>query len=165
MAKRWESRSRISSTPYAKSHWQRARPKAQLVGKLRRLAHKSSHDRSRANLRHDVRRHKELMLVELGEWWERSSGGDQKLNKQEYKHFYQRLAYTVRGDELSGAGLVEAMETDWRNDSKGKGLIEQDDFFDSIFEMAVTWAMPADSVTDLGSGRCFAGQANHQRIN
>ena len=93
------------------------------------------------------------MLAELGEWWERSSGGDQKLNKQEYTHFYQRLAYTVRGDELSGAGLVEAMETDWRNDSKGKGFIEQDDFFDSIFEMAVTWAMPADSDYDLGAGR------------
>ena len=72
---------------------------------------------------------------------------------QEYPHFYQRLAYTVRGDELSRAGLVEAMETDWRNDSKGKGFIEQDDFFDSIFEMAVTWAMPADSDYDLGAGR------------
>ena len=48
MAKRWASSSGTSSTPYAKSHWQRARPKAQLVGKLRRLAHKSSHDRSRA---------------------------------------------------------------------------------------------------------------------
>jgi hypothetical protein len=93
------------------------------------------------------------MLRELERWWMLTNtdisldGGRDVVSFDEYKVFYQRLAYAVRGETLEGASLLQAMEADWLHDSKGKQFIVRQDFFDSIYEMALTWTAP-DQETD-----------------
>jgi hypothetical protein len=93
----------------------------------------------------DARRHDEAVLEELERWWFLTNGdGSSVVDYEEYKLFYHRLAYAVRGEgnKLEGASLMQAMEADWRHDSRGKHFIIHRDFFDSIYEMAVTWSLP-----------------------
>ena len=101
----------------------------------------------------DKRRCDRTMLRELERWWMLTNtdisldGGRDVVSFDEYKVFYQRLAYAVRGETLEGASLLQAMEADWLHDSKGKQFIVRQDFFDSIYEMALTWTAP-DQETD-----------------
>lgn len=37
--------------------------------------------------------------------------------------------------------MLEALETDWLNDSHGDGEVDEVDFEDAVFELARTWSM------------------------
>ena len=56
-----------------------------------------------------------------------------------------RLVYAFNHDEDDGNDLdaeetLTALAVDWANDSHGDGDVDYEDFLDSVFELARTWA-------------------------
>ena len=59
--------------------------------------------------------------------------------------FYMRLVYAFNHDEddsndLDAEQTLTALAIDWANDSLGDGDVDYEDFLDSVFELARTWA-------------------------
>jgi len=110
------------------------------------------------------------VITELKRWWyaashdsginaaelhyANSSRNNTHLNKREYTVFYQRLvfAFNQEGDDADDLNIEEAkvaLEADWANDSGGDADVDEEDFYNSVFELAETWAVDASDDGDL----------------
>lgn len=74
---------------------------------------------------------------------------DGGLDKASYCIFYKRLVYAFNHDDIDENDLdmhdaIEALETDWYHDSEGGESVDKTNFYDSVFELALVWAIDED---------------------
>jgi hypothetical protein len=101
-----------------------------------------------------------VVLKELERWWEAAEGADDKdndnlLSHEEYSVFYHRLVFAFNHDDddtndIDMESAFASQEADWAADSEGDGSVDKDDFFDCIFEFALTWADHVDHAAEEG---------------
>jgi Ca2+-binding EF-hand superfamily protein len=75
---------------------------------------------------------------------------DGKFNKPEYGELHRRLVSAItEEDESKPLKLIdveddESLEDDWLSDSKGDGFVDQNEFMDSMYEIADMWCESCD---------------------
>jgi Ca2+-binding EF-hand superfamily protein len=75
---------------------------------------------------------------------------DGKFNKPEYAELHRRLLSAMLNEGSSGPFELialeddDSLEGDWTSDSKGDGFVDQDDFMDSMYEIADMWCESCD---------------------
>ena len=65
------------------------------------------------------------------------------MSKAEYVKVHTKLAKIMRKD-LKEKALTRIVDQDWKHDSKGKGYMEKNELFESIFELGDVWTPEID---------------------
>lgn len=68
---------------------------------------------------------------------------DGKLMKLEYIKVHSCIARILRQD-LQDASIQRLIEEDWNHDSKGKGYMDRQEVYDSLFELGDIWSPDID---------------------
>ena len=71
----------------------------------------------------------------------------EKLIKDQYLMVQLRLVNILRDDLAEDLNIEElrfTLNQDWEHDSKGKGYMNKEDLFNSLFELIDTWTPDAD---------------------
>lgn len=68
---------------------------------------------------------------------------DGKLMKPEYVKVHSCIARILRQD-LQDASIQRLIEEDWNHDSKGKGYMDRQEVYDSLFELGDIWSPDID---------------------
>jgi hypothetical protein len=86
--------------------------------------------------------------IELERWWIScqlfDDNHDGELEYEEYARFHSNLVkafnkHEVSENQLIGEAAECALANDWERDSKGDGVVDQQEFYHSVVELAVTW--------------------------
>ena len=85
----------------------------------------------------------------LGRWWSsvRLKPECAVLGLKEYCTFYLRMLRVFRETRSTAAQLARAVRADWMKDSHGGEGMGEQDFTDSIFQLALNWERKVGHIT------------------
>ena len=85
----------------------------------------------------------------LGRWWSsvRLKPGCAVLGLEDYCTFYLRMLRVFRETRSTAAQLARAVRADWMKDSHGGEGMGEQDFTDSIFQLALNWERKVGHIT------------------